>query len=172
MKQLGLKLASMAAPAVILAECALLLSTGFAKLDDIGAFSEILGSHGLVPEAWTQQVAGLVAFGEVAVAAGTLIALVRRPASMVPAILPAVLFGAFGTYAFVLVVSPPPSPSACGCGLSSTAAKHGADWAWIAARDFGIAGVTVFFGAALARLRAGEDAATLPDGPPIPIGAE
>lgn len=139
-----------AASGVLLLEVALLLTAAFTKLEDISSFAALLGAHGLIPGGWTLEVAWGVVLTEVLVATVSLMLLMRRSPPVFAALLPSLLFVLFGMYAGGLILLPPPKPSPCGCGIGPEA-RTNANWVFVAARNFCMAGISMLCALILSR---------------------
>ncbi|MCW5775422.1 MAG: hypothetical protein KIS87_03110 [Phycisphaeraceae bacterium] len=125
------------AVAVLLAQAALFLYTGFVKLRSPDEFTAILSSHGLVPDTLTPPAAWAVIGVEVGGATAALLWLMAGRTPARAAMVLAALFALFGVYALLLCLRPPPVPTPCGCGV--LASSNVEDWTWIAARNLAFA---------------------------------
>ncbi|GMV72178.1 MAG: hypothetical protein AMXMBFR77_20160 [Phycisphaerales bacterium] len=132
------------AVAVLLAEAALFLYTGFVKLINPDGFASVLSSHGLVPDTLTPPAAWAVIGVELGAAIAALLWLMAGRAPARAAMALAALFGLFGVYALLLTLRPPPVPAPCGCGV--LASSNVEDWTGIAARNLAFAVFTALLG--------------------------
>ncbi len=130
------------AVAVLLAQAALFLYTGFVKLRSPEEFAAILSAHGLVP--YTLTLPAAVIGVELTAAAAALLWLMAGRTPARAAMVLAALFALFGVYALLLTLRPPPVPTPCGCGV--LASSNVEDWTWIAARNLAFAVFTAFLG--------------------------
>ena len=122
---------------LVLAAATLLIFTGFAKAFDTESFALTLAAHGLIPEPIVGQAASAVIVGEIVVGVAAVALLAAWGRLALAAGLLAGVAGAFGWYAFFMVLFPPPAPVGCGCGFS--ASDTPADWPMIAARNAAVA---------------------------------
>ena len=120
------------ATGVVLSALGLIVAAAL-KVQDLGAFRDALGSHGVLP-AFALDFAPLPIVGfEVFVGAAGLWLIVRhqwRTAALVVA----PIYLAFVFYAVALTIHPPASPVPCGCGFSSRVVES---WLPLAVRNAG-----------------------------------
>jgi hypothetical protein len=121
-----------ATQAISLAGACVLMVAGFAKLLDQERFVSAVTNHGIVPSALAGDASRAFIMAELAVATGSVWALLTRRPALAGWLLAAV-FAVFSWYAAALVVFPPPAPAACGCGVLGGSGD--AHWPEITARN-------------------------------------